>query len=1171
MWKNTHVALCRIVMSLLPINPADFPDVPTKKALIAIDLQNDFLADDGALPVSQPDGMIANVVRLADAVRNSGYGEVVWVRSQFDTSRAVGEQQMMAMDTPQLPNRPGGSAAAAAARARASRPSPTPSTPLEADPEAFLSDVDGQSGKTKPQCVRKGTKGAELLPQLAAAKGPRDYAMTKTYYSAFQSGQLLQLLRRHFATELYICGALSNVSVYATALAASSYGFDITIVEDCCGYRSEARHMNATRKLAEMTGCEFATVADIVPTLRPRPQSRSDLNTRGRASAPMSGGPANIPPELIAAAMAGNRLGPGKGITVRPKSPESLSRPNAPDSTGKEGKPEGADIAVAVAAATDNDATLPLSLSPDLSPEMEKLRLNPLETTDPTSSPTHETAAAGLVESLPANETSEPEPAKLEAKQAVQPVVKKADAKAERRILTPRANAQGKDTGSLTDHTKAPVGVSRNESPSDKAKVENSSEDKGSSESSKNLIASAEQAMKQFFTSKPPATAPANPKSTKMDQAEFVPSEEALTAETPAYQKEGSYLTGHNGKEPKTVTEGSIARSPRERKTVSEDSSSKPTETENLCEGDTTIIHSFLPDSLTSGLFERLCSEVHFQKMMHQGGEVPRFVAVQGEILQDGTQPIYRHPSDEALLCVPFTPAVQAIRTEVEVKVGHKVNHVLIQCYRSGNDYISEHSDKTLDVVSGSYIANVSLGAERTMAFRTKRDASTEKESLAKERKEDSPPSTMKGDPAPPKITGDPSPSKRQTIRCRMPHNSLVRMGLATNSKWLHGIRPDKRPTSQKSHDELAFGGYRISLTFRHIGTFLSPTDNADEPVIWGQGAVSKTREGARPVINGQTPEAVTLLKAFGKENHSSEFDWDASYGGGFDVLHMKAAPRYFGCGDTMVDGRVKIMLAELGVNYAHGSIGIGKGNRTSQRDAADVVPVKFVLDDADRTTITGDVAIMLYLDARHPKKKGTEADMARVFTRFQAALALGQKWKALTLGALARDIPNEEKVNLISDFASINYIQINDWMAENLRPLWADEGGDEHGDLFFAGNGAGGQQQPTIADYALWPVLYDITETWRAADARFEQSWAERARYTALEKYWVDFAGRKSVVEVFGRDVTWLSNRPGAAPTSGKEEQPDEKQSGKDAREDKGEGGSKNDEAKEKKEDKDK
>jgi nicotinamidase-related amidase/alkylated DNA repair dioxygenase AlkB len=1122
-------------MSLLPINPADFPDVPTKKALIAIDFQNDFLADDGALPVSQPDGMIANVVRLADAVRNSGYGEVVWVRSQFDTSRAVGEQQMMAADTPQIPSRSDGSAAAAAARARSSRPSPGPSTAPEADPEAFLSEVSGQVTTAKPQCVRKGTKGAELVPELAAAKGPRDYAMTKSYYSAFQSGQLLQLLRRHFATELYICGALSNVSVYATALAASSYGFDITIVEDCCGYRSKARHMNATRKLAEMTGCEFATVSDIVPTLRPRPQSKSDSAQRARPSAPMPGGPANIPPELIAAAMAGNRLGPSKGITVRPKSPESQSRPNAPESTGGEGKSEDAGAAGA--------ADLPLSLSPDLAPEMEKLRLN-AETTDSTNSHTHKTTTAGVVQPLAADEASQPKPVKSQAKQAIQPVVKRTGSKAERKILTPRANAQGTDKGSLPGQKEPTIGAPRNKLPSDKANAEQFIQGGASSKTGRNPITSAEQAMKQFFAPKTSETvaAKSKPTATKMDKTDFVPSENLLTAETPDTQKTGSYPNGSNDNKPlETLPDTKVARGAGD-KAGPDNSSDVPADTEDLCEGDTSIIHSFLPDSLASGLFERLCSEVHFKKMMHQGGEVPRFVAVQGELLEDGTQPIYRHPSDETPLCVPFTPAVEAIRTQVEATVGHKVNHVLIQCYRSGNDYISEHSDKTLDVALGSYIANVSLGSERTMVFRTKRDASTEIEVPSKEEKGRSTPSSSMRDSTAPPAREESSPSKRQTIRCRMSHNSLVRMGLATNGKWLHGIRPDKRPTSQKSEAELAYGGYRISLTFRHIGTFLSPTENADEPVIWGQGAVSKTRDGARPVLNGQTPEAVTLLKAFGKENHSSDFNWAETYGGGFDVLHMKTAPRYFGCGDTMVDGRVKIMLAELGVNYAHGSIGTGKGNKLRQGEATDVVPVKFVLDDADRTTITGDVAIMLYLDARYPKKKGSEAYMARVFTRFQAAIALGQKWKALAQGALASDTPNEEKVKLISDFASVHYVQFNDWMAENLFPLWVDGSSNEDGDLLFAGNCAGQQPQPTIADYALWPILYDMTETWRSADARFEQSYAERARYTALEKYFVDFSARKSVVEVFGPGTAWLSAPPSTiTPEKGSTEQGEE------------------------------
>lgn len=311
-------------MSLLPINPADFPDVPTRKALIALDLQNDFLAADGALPVTQPDGMVSRIVKLAEAVRASGYGEVIWVRSQFDTSRTAGEQQIMSAETPQMPARPGSSGT------RRSHPAA-----VDGDSEAFLSVVEGQA---KPECVRKGTTGAEFLPAIAAAKGPKDYAMTKSYYSAFQSGQLLNLLRRQFATELIICGSLSNVSVYATALAASSHGLDITIAEDCCGYRSEMRHMNAARRLMDQTGCEFANAEDIIPTLKPKsPSSTTPAN--GRSDPP---GPPQIPPELIAAAMAG---GKNKGIPVRPKTASSSSSSPVtptPDHTTGKGKEEKA-------------------------------------------------------------------------------------------------------------------------------------------------------------------------------------------------------------------------------------------------------------------------------------------------------------------------------------------------------------------------------------------------------------------------------------------------------------------------------------------------------------------------------------------------------------------------------------------------------------------------------------------------------------------------------------------------------------------------------------------------------------------------------------------------------------------------------------------------------------
>ncbi len=122
----------------------------------------------------------------------------------------------------------------------------------------------------------------------------------------------------------------------------------------------------------------------------------------------------------------------------------------------------------------------------------------------------------------------------------------------------------------------------------------------------------------------------------------------------------------------------------------------------------------------------------------------------------------------------------------------------------------------------------------------------------------------------------------RDAQRIPLPHNSMFVMGLHTNAKWLHGINHDKRPLKTKSSDEQFEGGARISLTFRHIGTFMSKGGTH----IWGQGAKSKTKEGANLIVTDKG-EVEKLIQAFGDENQKSDFDWDAAYGQGFDVLHF--------------------------------------------------------------------------------------------------------------------------------------------------------------------------------------------------------------------------------------------------------------------------------------------
>ncbi|KAK3054596.1 hypothetical protein LTR09_004325 [Extremus antarcticus] len=270
------------------------------------------------------------------------------------------------------------------------------------------------------------------------------------------------------------------------------------------------------------------------------------------------------------------------------------------------------------------------------------------------------------------------------------------------------------------------------------------------------------------------------------------------------------------------------------------------------------ILYGLLPNDLEETIFDTLNGEITWQKMHHQTGEVPRLVCCQGTIGEDGGMPVYRHPSDQTLPIESWTFAVDQVRKAAEQVVGHPLNHALIQLYRGGTDYISEHSDKTLDITKGSSIVNVSFGAQRTMRIRSKRAA-----------------------------TSLPSPLSslaRTTHRIPMPHNSMITMTLPTNAEYLHGITADKRPRFELTDDETAFGGQRISLTFRRIATFLA----ADSNSIWGQGATAKLREDAKAVINAEPKESEKLVRAFGKENAATSIDWESIYGDGFDVLHLK-------------------------------------------------------------------------------------------------------------------------------------------------------------------------------------------------------------------------------------------------------------------------------------------
>ena len=1190
--------------------------------------------------MSEPVGYLERGLDVAQKFRETGAGDVFWIRSQFDIHRPTANVRIITSSTPSLsgmrtaPRSNSGIVAGSRDRRKGQEPPGDAEPNQDADPEAFLSIADTAatpipSAVQKPQghSLLAGSFGSEMAPQVAAAINARqDFVITKSHYSAFESTQLLTRLRTRFITELYIFGALTNISIYSTALDAARHGLMLTIVEDCCGYRDAMRHNNALQSLVRLTGCDTVLADHVLDTLPTANASLRHLSASEASSSNLP--PANDFAAAIAAITASSHGPPGArrigssirsggaSLPVRSKTIQEVSSsPSAVVSAAQtmslasQTRPAKPPISVAPA--------VPSSPAADTLPPIAEskpptaLPTAGVETTDMTSTITVPPPGLTRVPSLPAEivngeitpddgdnafETgSDPgdsfvpvlpsrsakilEYSRLRAKHQAA-TLKKQQQQQQEEMEHKQQDAGGNGHGDLGElqippsqnqNLSQPVCVRRDvarpakisSTSSGTAEVSQPGSSVAQGDTLNELPASVAPKVTGGETDKlcEVAEAPDDSNLEISDQRVLdvavsgacCPKPEQPELETAGLDKaapEAADVLPSIQENAIDCTSGSIlgasSRSTAQPEpaldignapVVPVDTTKKPASTEPICAGDTIIYHNVLPAALEDGIYDRLRGEVQWQRMSHQGGEVPRLVCVQGAVEkgssgganEDDIIPVYRHPADESPPLECFTPTVQQIKQHIESIVGHPLNHALIQYYRSGNDYISEHSDKTLDIVFGSYVCNMSLGAERMMIFRTKRPDKDPSRAVGEtalgDRVADGGEENAREMASDKKVAA----AKRQACRVQLPHNSLCRMGLETNMKWLHAIRQDKRADRDKSEPEMAFGGGRISLTFRWIGTFL----NKSETLIWGQGAVAKTRAKARPVVNGQSDEAISMLRAFGTENHSSSFDWTRYYGHGFDVLHISSAPRFFASTDNLVNTTIQLFLAELGINHARGSLGSGYSNpldtdsirsqdntvagdedaakATKEEKALEARPqtsletaVRFVDNDRERSTVHGLMAILLYVDliygagsaagskysSSKPIPFRNNLETAQVYTRLQQAILLQDSWRSASFVAAQgpSSLSNTGPVFSLKPWKNV----LMAWNAFVLpKPHAGKTDKDGTADrlsidevLFIAGGSS-----PSLADYALWPVLHGMEQAYATASRDTDSS----------------------------------------------------------------------------------
>ena len=96
----------------------------------------------------------------------------------------------------------------------------------------------------------KGTDGAKIHPEILAA-APDAAVVVKEYADSFLGTNLEELLSYHVATELLICGMMTQNCVTHTAISKSAEKYRISILPDCCTTVTEMIHKIALNALSQ--------------------------------------------------------------------------------------------------------------------------------------------------------------------------------------------------------------------------------------------------------------------------------------------------------------------------------------------------------------------------------------------------------------------------------------------------------------------------------------------------------------------------------------------------------------------------------------------------------------------------------------------------------------------------------------------------------------------------------------------------------------------------------------------------------------------------------------------------------------------------------------------------------------------------------------------------------
>lgn len=137
------------------------------------------------------------------------------------------------------------------------------------------------------------------------------------------------------------------------------------------------------------------------------------------------------------------------------------------------------------------------------------------------------------------------------------------------------------------------------------------------------------------------------------------------------------------------------------------------------------LYRNFLYDNQEEILYKELTDNIAWQqesiKFYGRKIPIPRLTAWYGDPNSSYTY------SGILMTPLPWTKTLSLLKSQIEERIQHKFNSVLLNQYRNGSDSVAWHSDDEPELGESPVIASLSLGASRKFELRSKVKSSPDK------------------------------------------------------------------------------------------------------------------------------------------------------------------------------------------------------------------------------------------------------------------------------------------------------------------------------------------------------------------------------------------------------------------------------------------------------------